>query len=106
MPPPFRPEAAIPLKPNNPALRKPDDSKSIPLDSYPIRNCFSIFRMSLKDLDLVENRRRWERGELFYAFAPDVIASRRRCIAACNDFNAVGSTLDFTRRQMVELWKR
>ncbi|KAK3994443.1 trimeric LpxA-like protein [Cladorrhinum sp. PSN332] len=62
--------------------------------------------MSLKDLDLAENRRRWENGELFYAFAPDVIAARRRCIAACNDFNAVGSTVDFTRRQMVELWKK
>ncbi|KAK4642237.1 hypothetical protein QC761_506940 [Podospora bellae-mahoneyi] len=58
------------------------------------------------DFDPAENKRRMEAGELYYAFHPDISSARRKCIAACNDFNAVGSRADFTRRQMVELWKK
>ncbi|GIJ88527.1 hypothetical protein Asppvi_007451 [Aspergillus pseudoviridinutans] len=42
------------------------------------------------------------RGELYYAFTPDLIAARTRCKRACVRFNNAG---DVSRRRQIELWK-
>ena len=47
-----------------------------------------------------ENKRRMLRGELYYAFTPDLVAERRRSELACIRFNAMG---DITRRRKVEM---
>lgn len=51
-------------------------------------------------IDLKENRRRMEAGELYWAFTSDLIADRRKCINAFRRFNNAESP---TRRQLVEL---
>ncbi|KAF2456556.1 hypothetical protein BDY21DRAFT_347538 [Lineolata rhizophorae] len=48
-----------------------------------------------------ENKRRMLRGELYHAFAPELVAERRRCAAACARFNDAG---DVSRRRRLELW--
>ncbi|KAB8079017.1 trimeric LpxA-like protein [Aspergillus leporis] len=48
------------------------------------------------------NRESMRRGELYYAFTPDLIAARSRCSQACRRFNNAG---DVSRRRLVELWK-
>lgn len=58
--------------------------------------------MNLREVDQTENRRRMEKGELYSAFTPDLIADRKRCKSACDRFNAAG---DVSRRELVELWK-
>ncbi|KAF7158621.1 hypothetical protein CNMCM5623_003681 [Aspergillus felis] len=42
------------------------------------------------------------RGELYYAFTPDLIAARTRCKRACLRFN---NAADVSRRRQIELWK-
>ncbi|KAI1628534.1 hypothetical protein EDD37DRAFT_644328 [Exophiala viscosa] len=47
----------------------------------------------------------WEkaqRGELYHAFIPELIAARDLCKEATNRFNA---STDLTRRRQVELWR-
>ncbi|KIX05754.1 uncharacterized protein Z518_03726 [Rhinocladiella mackenziei CBS 650.93] len=47
----------------------------------------------------------WEkaqRGELYHAFVPELIAARDRCKQACDRFNASGYN---TRRETVKLWR-
>jgi hypothetical protein len=58
--------------------------------------------MDLSKLDLKENKRRMAAGELYYAFAPDILVDRRRCKIACKRFNEAG---DVSRRRLVELYK-
>ncbi|KAL9098562.1 MAG: hypothetical protein Q9163_005807 [Psora crenata] len=53
-------------------------------------------------MDLDENRARSLRGELYHAFARDLVAARRRCKLACDRFNNAG---DVSRRRQVELWR-
>lgn len=49
-----------------------------------------------------ENTARALRGELYYAFTPELIKVRRRCNIACTKYNSE----DFTsRRKQIELWK-
>lgn len=48
-----------------------------------------------------ENKARALRGELYYAFTPELTAERRRCGNACKRFNSAG---EITRRRQVELW--
>lgn len=48
-----------------------------------------------------ENTARALRGELYYAFTPELVAARRRCAIACNKYNTEGLT---TRRRQAELW--
>lgn len=50
-----------------------------------------------------ENTARSLRGEIYYAFTPELIKARRRCAAACTQFNKADLT---TRRKQVELWKK
>jgi hypothetical protein len=57
------------------------------------------------NIDLAENRRRMLAGELYYTFAPDLVADRERCTSACKTFNLL-STGGATRRQRVEAWRR
>ncbi len=56
-------------------------------------------------LDLVENRRRMQAGELYYTFAPDLVTERERCMAACRAFNLLSTGGVATRRERVEAWK-
>jgi hypothetical protein len=49
-----------------------------------------------------ENSARALRGELYYAFTPELVKARRRCAAACNRFNNADLT---NRRTQVELWR-
>ncbi|KIY00477.1 uncharacterized protein Z520_04162 [Fonsecaea multimorphosa CBS 102226] len=43
-----------------------------------------------------------QRGELYHAFVPELIAARDRCKQACDKFNSSQST---TRRRVIELWR-
>jgi len=54
-------------------------------------------------VDPIENRRRMEAGELYYAATPELLADRKRCAAATQRFNNAGG--DSPRRRLVELWK-
>jgi hypothetical protein len=47
-----------------------------------------------------ENKARMLRGELYYAFTPELAALRRRASQACTRYNTAG---DVTRRRQVEL---
>ncbi|GIZ45475.1 hypothetical protein CKM354_000864000 [Cercospora kikuchii] len=49
-----------------------------------------------------ENKSRALRGELYYAFTPEMVNGRRRCTQACNRYNNAG---EVTRRRQVELWR-
>lgn len=53
-------------------------------------------------IDLAENRRRMARGELYWAFTPDLIQDRKQCARACRRLNTAG---EVTRRELVEIWK-
>ncbi|UKZ55434.1 hypothetical protein TrVGV298_009258 [Trichoderma virens] len=53
-------------------------------------------------IDLAENRRRMARGELYWAFTPDLIQDRKKCAKACRRLNTAE---DATRRELVEMWK-
>lgn len=51
---------------------------------------------------MCENTARSLRGELYYAFTPELIKARRRCAIACNKYNTEGLT---SRRRQAELWR-
>ncbi|KAI1807412.1 trimeric LpxA-like protein [Daldinia bambusicola] len=53
-------------------------------------------------LDEGENLARMERGELYYAFTPQLIAARQRCSRILGRLNNAG---DLTRREIAEYWK-
>lgn len=53
-------------------------------------------------IDLAENRLRMARGELYYAFTPDLIQDRKCCARACRRLNTAEEP---TRRELVEMWK-
>ncbi|KAL7784493.1 trimeric LpxA-like protein [Trichoderma afarasin] len=53
-------------------------------------------------IDLAENRRRMARGELYWAFTPDLIQDRKQCARACRRLNTAE---EVTRRELVEIWK-
>ncbi|KAH6604209.1 WbbJ Acetyltransferase (isoleucine patch superfamily) [Trichoderma cornu-damae] len=53
-------------------------------------------------IDPAENRRRMARGELYWAFTPDLIQDRKRCARACRRLNTAEEA---TRRELVEMWK-
>ncbi|KAF7115387.1 hypothetical protein CNMCM5793_002203 [Aspergillus hiratsukae] len=52
--------------------------------------------------ELPSEKEKMLRGELYYAFTPDLIAARTRCKHACQRFNDAG---DVSRRRQIELWK-
>ncbi|KAK5659139.1 hypothetical protein OQA88_1229 [Cercophora sp. LCS_1] len=62
--------------------------------------------MALRSIDPVENRQRMLSGELYYSFTPDLIADRRRCKAACLEYNEHSVAGVAPRRKLVELWNK
>lgn len=54
-----------------------------------------------KPIDIIENRRRMQAGELYYAFTPDLMAARKRAQVACEALNS--ASRDISRRNLVEL---
>ena len=61
-----------------------------------------IQAMDLSKIDRQENLERMRKGELYYAFTPDLVTARYKCNDACQKFNNAG---DIPRRRRVELWK-
>ncbi|GJN92686.1 hypothetical protein Rhopal_005721-T1 [Rhodotorula paludigena] len=55
-------------------------------------------------IDLAENRRRMEAGELYTAFVPDLTAERRVAAQACGVYNREAT--EVTRRQQVEMLRK
>jgi hypothetical protein len=55
-------------------------------------------------MDLSENRQRMAKGELYYAFTPDLSAARARCSQACARYAAAGA-LGASRRTQIELFR-
>lgn len=55
-------------------------------------------------IDLAENRRRMEAGELYTAFVPDLTAERRVAAQACGVYNR--EACEVTRRQQVEMLRK
>lgn len=53
-------------------------------------------------MTILTEKEKMLRGELFYAFTPDLVAARRHCKYACDRFNNVG---EVSRRRQIELWK-
>ncbi|KAH7010417.1 trimeric LpxA-like protein [Ilyonectria destructans] len=53
-------------------------------------------------IDEEENLARMRRGELYYAFTPQLVAARKRCGRAVHLLNVSG---ELTRRQIAEHWK-
>ncbi|MCJ1246002.1 hypothetical protein MMC30_003206 [Trapelia coarctata] len=49
-----------------------------------------------------ENKQKMLRGELYYAFTPELLNERTRAKHACHKYNTAG---EMTRRQRVELWR-
>ncbi|CAK4020276.1 probable acetyltransferase, family [Lecanosticta acicola] len=49
-----------------------------------------------------ENKARALRGELYYAFTPELVNARRRCGQACERYNNAG---EITRRRQVQMWR-
>jgi hypothetical protein len=46
-----------------------------------------------------DNKEKMLRGELYYAFTPELVAERRQCEHACARFNAAG---EVSRRERAE----
>ncbi|KAL7923477.1 trimeric LpxA-like protein [Trichoderma austrokoningii] len=55
-----------------------------------------------KPIDLAENKKRMLRGDLYYAFTPDLGQDRKDCARACRKLN---TAVEPTRRELVEIWK-
>lgn len=54
------------------------------------------------NIDDAENRRRMARGELYWAFTPELATLRQRCNHARQRYNNAG---EVPRRRLVELWR-
>lgn len=53
-------------------------------------------------IDLAENKKRMLRGDLYYAFTPDLAQDRKECVRACRKLN---TAVEPTRREQVEIWR-
>jgi hypothetical protein len=62
---------------------------------------YSLFIMATPPLS--ENKQKMARGELYYAFTPELLAERTRCKAAVREFNAAAGVA--SRRESVRLWR-
>lgn len=54
------------------------------------------------NIDEKENLARMERGELYYAFSPELVAARKRCGRVVGRLNNAG---ELSRREVAEFWK-
>ncbi|KAH0439715.1 galactoside O-acetyltransferase [Colletotrichum camelliae] len=58
--------------------------------------------MTERETDLRQNKARMAAGELYFAFTPDLVADRRRCSVACENFNRAAHV---PRRELAVLAK-
>ncbi|KAJ5947663.1 hypothetical protein N7466_000678 [Penicillium verhagenii] len=56
----------------------------------------------LSNIDEKENLARMERGELYYAFSPELVAARKRCGRIVGQLNRAG---ELSRRELAAYWK-
>ncbi|OOF91907.1 hypothetical protein ASPCADRAFT_56478 [Aspergillus carbonarius ITEM 5010] len=56
----------------------------------------------IEHIDEQDNLARMERGALYYAFTPSLIAARKRCSRLLSQLNHAG---DLSRRELAEYWK-
>ncbi|KAL4782345.1 trimeric LpxA-like protein [Aspergillus varians] len=56
----------------------------------------------LTNIDERDNLARMERGELYYAFTPELVAARKRCARFVGQLNNSG---ELSRREIAALWK-
>ncbi|KAJ5698284.1 trimeric LpxA-like protein [Penicillium macrosclerotiorum] len=56
----------------------------------------------LSDIDQKDNLARMKRGDLYYAFSPELIAARKRCGAIVGKLNRAG---ELSRRELAQYWK-
>ena len=56
----------------------------------------------LSNIDEADNLARMERGELYYAFSPKLVAARKRCGGIVSRLNRAE---ELTRRELAEYWK-
>lgn len=54
-------------------------------------------------MSLPTEKEKMLRGELYYAFSPELTKERNRCARACNELN---NETALTRRKMVQLWRK
>ena len=57
----------------------------------------------IEHIDEQDNLARMERGALYYAFTPSLIAARERCSRLLSQLNHAG---DLSRRELAEYWKK
>lgn len=65
------------------------------------RRCTISLPKMIPEFKDKENYDLMQRGELYYPFAHEFLAARRKCAKVCRRFN---QSEDITRRQMVKLW--
>lgn len=68
------------------------------LIGYRTTGCLAM----LTNIDEEDNLARMRRGELYFAFTPQLVGARRRCGQAVGRFNRAG---DLSRREIAEHWK-
>jgi hypothetical protein len=56
----------------------------------------------LSNIDEKDNLARMERGELYYAFSPELVAARKRCGRIVGQLNRAG---ELSRRGLAVYWK-
>ncbi|KAJ5649613.1 uncharacterized protein N7484_003336 [Penicillium longicatenatum] len=56
----------------------------------------------LSNIDEKDNLARMERGELYYAFSPELVAARKRCGRIVGQLNRAG---ELSRRELAVYWK-
>jgi hypothetical protein len=56
----------------------------------------------ISNIDETENLARMQRGELYYAFSPDLVAARKRCGRIVSQLNRAG---ELSRRELAEYWR-
>lgn len=56
----------------------------------------------LSHIDEAENLARMQRGELYYAFTPNLVAARKRCGRIVGQLNRAG---ELSRRELATYWK-
>lgn len=61
-----------------------------------------VFGTSSMALDHLREWQKAQKGELYHAFVPELVAARDKCSAACNAFN---DNRDPSRRTVVKLWR-
>ena len=57
----------------------------------------------LANIDEKENLARMERGELYHAFSPQLVAARKRCGRLVGELNRAG---ELSRRELATYWKK